>query len=142
MKKILPIFLIIFLIISNCVFAFGKKQKPVIFLTATDPSLITTFDETIEQVNVFKVGDKIYFTIYTPDGFKSDYIKYQIVKQDDKAHIGGYTRIRNITRRITNKNSYSDYFTLSQTGKYYIQVFDIQNLHQWLAIGAFQVVDK
>lgn len=142
MKKILIVFIALFFVFANCAFAFGKKQKPVIFLSATDPSLIKTFDTTIEQVNVFKVRDKIYFTIYVPDGFKSDYIKYQIVKQEDNAHIGGYTRIRNITRKVEDKHSYSDYFTLSQAGKYYIQIFDIQNLHQWLAIGAFQVVDR
>ena len=72
---------------------------------------------------------------------RSDYIKYQIVKQDDNAHVAGYTRIRNITCRVKNKNYYSDYFILFEEGKYFLQVFDIQNLHQWLVIGGFRVVE-
>jgi hypothetical protein len=48
--------------------------------------------------------------VYNPQGFKSDYIKYQVFKQDDKAHIGGYSRIRNITKKLNNKNYYIDYF--------------------------------
>ena len=90
---------------------------------------------------VFKTNERIYFQINVPKGFKSQYIKYQIVKQDDNAHMGGYTRIRNITVKVNSKHSYSDYFVLSQKGKYYIQVFDIENLQQWLAIGSFLVIE-
>lgn len=90
---------------------------------------------------VFKTGEKIYFQIIVPKGFKSDFIKYQIVKQDDNAHTGGYTRIKNITVKVKSKYDYTDYFVISQKGKYFIQVFDIENLHQWLAIGSFLVVE-
>ena len=83
----------------------------------------------------------IYFFIYVPEGFESQYIKYQIVKQDDKAHIGGYTRIFNYLKKVSNKHTYSDYFTLSQAGKYYIQVYNITNLHRWIALGRFNVVE-
>ena len=54
----------------------------------------------IKSFDVFGINKRIYFLIYTPEGFKSDYIKYQIVKQDDNAHVGGYSRVRNITRRV------------------------------------------
>lgn len=138
MKKILLILLIFLLSVPCFAFSFSKKEKPNLIITSYDPSV----EKNIEPQDVFKVEQKIYFMIYTKTGFKSDYIKYQIVKQDDNAHIGGYTRVRNITRRVRNKNYYYDYFTLSQAGKYYIQIFDIQNLHQWLAIGAFRVVEK
>lgn len=138
MKKILLI-IFIFLFINPCfAFSFKKKEEPQLLITADDPSV----EKEIQPCSVFKVDDKIFFIISTKDGFKSDYIKYQIVKQDDNAYVGGFTRVRNITRRVRNKNFYYDYFTLSQAGKYYLQVFDIQNLHQWLAIGAFRVVDK
>ena len=94
-----------------------------------------------KQQNIFHIGEKIYFLAYTPEGFKSDYIKYQLVKQADEAHVGGYSRVRNVTCRIRNKNYYSDYFILYEAGKYYLQVFDIQNLHQWVVIGEFRVVE-
>ncbi len=96
----------------------------------------------VQAKNVFPVNSRIYFAISNPKGFKSDYIKYQIVKQDDKAHIGGLTRIRNVTCRLKNKNSYFDYFLLGEAGVYYIQIFDITNLQQWVAIERFKVVSE
>ena len=109
---------------------------------ATDIALLKSSEAGKENFGwVFRVNDKIYFEIINPKGFKSDYIKYQIIKQDDNAHFGGYTRIMNRTVKVKSKNSYCDYFVLSQKGKYFIQVFDIENLHQWLAIGSFLVIE-
>ena len=143
MKKYLIIFLGICLIQSACyAFGFKKKQKPVLFLSPISPQIELEKSGTIKSFDVFKKDNKIYFLIYTPFGFKSDYIKYQIVKQDDNAHEGGYSRVRAKNVRIKDKHTYSDYFTLSQTGKYYIQIFDIENLHQWRAFGGFRVVEE
>lgn len=146
MKKNLICLIFIFLFFFLCgityAFPWKKKAKPVLFLGPVNPQIELEKSGTIKSFDVFRKNEKIYFLIYTPDGFKSDYIKYQIVKQDDNAHTGGYTRIRNITRRVKDKNTYIDYFVLSETGKYYLQVFDIENLHQWLAIAHFKVIDE
>lgn len=143
MKKYLIILLGICLIQSACyAFGFKKKQKPVLFLSPISPQIELEKSGTIKSFDVFKKDNKIYFLIYTPFGFKSDYIKYQIVKQDDNAHVGGYSRVRNITRRVNDKNTYIDYFVLSESGKYYLQIFDITNLHQWIAIASFKVIDE
>ncbi|MBR2068548.1 MAG: hypothetical protein IJ877_02180 [Candidatus Gastranaerophilales bacterium] len=143
MKKILY-FLFLILIFTGSVEAklFDKKSNPVIFLTPYDPRAKISYDEKIEPVNVFRVGDRIYFSTYTKKGFKSDYIKYQIVKQEDNAHTGGYTRVMNKTVRVNNKNYYVDYFIINKAGKYFIQIFDITNLQQWIVMGAFAVVDE
>lgn len=145
MKKLFSkIFYLIlaFFILNPACFAWSfKKEKAVLIMSPTDPTISTNYDEQMYHYDVFKPNSKIYFYIYNPKGFKSNFIKYQIVKQDDKAHVGGYSRIRNITKRLKNKNEYSDYFTLSEKGKYYLQVFDITNLHQWVAITSFGVVD-
>lgn len=141
-KKYLIIVFAILLMPSSFAFFWKKQEPPSLFLTSTDPRATIGLDETLKSEDVFRVGNRIYFLIYTPAGFKSDYIKYQIVKQDDNAHVGGYTRIRNITRRVNDKNYYIDYFVLSETGKYIIQVFDIENLHHWLALGRFLVKDE
>lgn len=142
MKKILVLLLIFS--ITSPVFAFfwDKKEKPSLFLSSKDPRISVEYDNKLQNEDVFKLGDRIYFLIYTPEGFKSNYIKYQIIKQDDKAHIGGYSRIRNITKRVNNKNYYTDYFVLSETGKYILQIFDITNLHHWIAIGRFMVTNE
>ena len=119
-----------------------KKEKPILIITDKNPQGEFGYDEKIINYETFKKNQRIYFLIYNPKGFSSNYIKYQITKQDDKAHIGGYTRIRNITKRLNDKYYFSDYFLLTEAGKYYLQVFDITNLHQWLAIGAFGVKDE
>ncbi len=136
MKKFATI-AILLLLFSLPVFSWGRKQKPVLVLSDNVKEL-----SEFTPKNVFKTNTRIFFTISNPSGFKSDYIKYQIVKQDDKAHVGGYTRIRNITCRLKDKHSYSDYFLISEKGKYFIQVFDITNLQQWLAIEGFQVIEN
>ncbi len=144
MRKIaLLIILIVFLLSLDGSFAFfsSKKQQPVIFLTPYNPEVVQNYDSVLSTHNIFKINSRIYFSIYNKKGFSSNYIKYQIVKQDDNAHIGGYSRVRNSVKKLSNKNYYSDYFVLSQTGKYYIQIFDITNLNQWVAINEFRVVD-
>ncbi len=141
MKKIISILVILTLFQANA-FIFKKKEKPVLILSAKNPLVTENFDEKIAENSVFKINSRIYFLVYLPDGFKSNYIRYQIVKQDDNAHEGGYSRVRAKNVRIKDKHTYSDYFTLSQTGKYYIQIFDIENLHQWRAFGGFRVVEE
>lgn len=139
MKKIIILFFITTLFFLN--FAFAKKENPVLLLTSYDPDVSKIKTDEIKAQQYFLKNSKIYFLIYVPEGFKSDYIKYQIVKQDNNAHVGGFTRTRNVTLRVKNKNYLKDYFTLSEPGKYFIQIFDIQNLQHWLAISSFRVVN-
>jgi len=140
MKKFLIITLILF-VVNLPAYSWHKKEKPTLILSSYDPRQLS-YDEKIEPVSIFKTNERIYFMIYNPEGFKSDYIKYQIIKQEDNAHVGGFTRERNVTCRLNNKNQYIDYFVLPRKGKYFIQIFDITNLNQWLTIGAFRVTDE
>ena len=128
--------------VTQTAFGWGDKNKSSLYISATNPMEDSNYETEIQSHSVFKINSRIYFLIYNPKGFKSNYIKYQIVKQDDKAHIGGYTRARNKTVRLKNKNYYCDYFVLSETGKYFLQVFDITDLNTELAVGAFRVVDE
>lgn len=140
MKKII-LFLIAFIFLTNVVFA-KKKENSTLILSEIDPSGFYQYDYKIQTQDTFKLGDKIYYMIYNPDGFKSNYIKIQIVKQDDKTNVLGYSRIVNKTIRVKNKNYYSSYFILNEKGKYFLQIFDITNLQEWLAIGFFRIVDN
>ena len=142
-KKIsLILLLMAFLTMPTYALFFKKKQKPVLIFSPTDPRIEASKDERIVNHDVFRVGDRIYFLIYTPEGFKSDYIKYQVIKQDDKAHVGGYSRIRNVDCKVKDKNYYVDYIVLSEAGKYALQIFDIENIHHWIAFGHFLVVNE
>lgn len=147
MKKIILILLFFtFLALDLCaqgaLFQKKPKEKPYIILSDSDIKEQTNYNPKAQKISVFEINKRIYFYVYNPKGFETDYIRYQIVKQDDNAHEMGYNRIRNITRRLKDKYSYSDYFVLSQKGKYAIQIFDITNLHQWVAIGAFNVIEN
>ena len=123
-------------------YAFKKKKLPTsLILTSFDPLVKDGFDVKIQEDRYFKKGEKIYFLIQNPNGFASDYIKYQIIKQDDNAHIGGYSRFLNKTAKLKNKNYFSDYFVLYQKGKYYLQVFDITDTNHWLNLEGFMVID-
>lgn len=118
-----------------------NKEKAYIVLSKENLILNPPSMPDNQPVSVFSANKRIYFYVYNPDSFKSDYVRYQIIKQDDNAHVGGYSRVRNITRRLKDKNSFSDYFVLTGAGKYAIQIFDITNLNQWVAFGAFRVVE-
>lgn len=142
MKKILILLLSFFLVNPSYAWFWDKKKDSCdLFVMPMDPRDEIMSERKLENYDVFQKNSRIYFLIYNPKGFKSDYIKYQLVKQDDKAHIGGYSRVRNKTKRVQDKNYYIDYFVLSETGKYILQIFDIENLHHWLAITRFLVID-
>ena len=142
MKKLIYILFFI-LVFTPFVYAglFKKETKPELYLTSYDPRIASDYSKN-KPINVFKKGDRIYFSITVEKGFKSDFIKYQIIKQDDNAHTGGYSRFMNKTVRVSNKNNYVDYFVINTKGKYFLQIFDITNLHQWIAMGAFAVLDE
>ena len=123
-------------------FFWKKKEKPSLFLSNVDFRQAISLEEALPNYSIFKKLDRIYFLVYVPEGFKSDYIKYQIIKQDDKAHVGGFTRIRNKTCRVNDKHYYIDYFVIQEAGKYVLQIFDIENLHHWITYGHFRVVDE
>lgn len=143
MKKLSSIILIVFLLFSiQGVYAWGKKAKPSLYITSTNPFDDKNYETQIQSHSVFQLNKRIYFLVYNPNGFKSNFIKYQIVKQDDNAFSGGYTRIRNKTVRLKNKNYYCDYFVLSEKGKYFLQIFDITDLNKEIAFGAFRVIDE
>ena len=141
-NRFLVLLIVILLIPSSYGFFWKKKEKPSLFLSPYDPRKEIAYEKPLSNHAVFKRLDRIYFLVYVPEGFKSDFIKYQIVKQDDKAHVGGFTRIRNKTCRVSDKNYYIDYFVIQDAGKYIIQIFDIENLHQWITYGHFRVVNE
>lgn len=141
-KKIL-IIVILFLLMSSSYAAFWKKkEKPSLFLSSDNPKIKIISQEALSDESIFKKQSRIYFLVYVPEGFNSDYIKYQIIKQDDKAHVGGYSRIRNKVCKVKDKNYYTDYFVIQDAGKYVLQIFNIENQHHWITYGHFRVVDE
>ena len=85
MKKVFLV-VILFLLVSGICFAWGKKQKPLLYFGNSLEEIEKSILNSSDKNNVFLTGNKIFFLVYTPFGFKSDYIKYQIVKQDAKIY--------------------------------------------------------
>ncbi len=121
MKKLLIIFLILPLIFF-C--GFRKKEKPYVILSA---GKITK--EKLKRVErSFNAGQRIYYTMIVPEGFKYSGIRMQISSKDEKTSNWGYT-IRQTNDFYVNlsDNVYSNYFVLQRPGYYIIQFFYINN---------------
>ena len=144
MKKIIIynfIFLFLFSLFTPAFALFKKKEKPILYLSSYNPKAESNYAPEKEK-SVFKTKERIYFSLYYPEGFKSDFIKVQVIKQDDKAHVMGYSRISNKTKRVQNRKEYTDYIFIQEAGKYFIQIFDITNLHRPVVHGGFRVVNE
>jgi len=87
----------------------------------------------------FKKGDRVYYALIAPKGFKGDLIKIQLIKKDPKSEFWGYTNLRNKTVPTEGKNYLSDYFVLEETGIYVLSAYEVINLSKPIATGAFRV---
>ena len=56
----------------------NNKEKPILIITDKNPKGEFGYDEKIINYEVFKKNQRIYFLIYNPKGFESNFIKYQI----------------------------------------------------------------
>ena len=91
---------------------------------------------------MFKAGDKIYYMIYTPKGFQDDCIRIQLIKQDDKVPIGGYTVMYTQDVDVPlNATTYSNDITIPGKGIYIMQVAEMNNFRKALMYGSFRVED-
>lgn len=141
-KKIIIISIGLLLIPTSFGAIWKKKEKPSLFLSKDNPKVNIIKEQVLSNESIFKKQTRIYFLVYVPEGFSSNYIKYQIIKQDNNAHIGGYSRIRNKVCRVNDKNYYTDYFVIQDAGKYALQIFNIDNQHHWITYGHFRVIDE
>ena len=143
MKKLISVLFLILILCLSPAFAFKKKKaRTSLILSKVNPLFYDSYDTKIQEDRYFQKGKPVYFLIQNPSGFKSDYLKFQIIKHDDNAHIGGYSRIKNQTVRIKNKGYYCDYFVLHEKGKYYLQIFDITDTNHWLNMEGFMIIDE
>lgn len=137
MKKIFKILFVFVLLIflSGCTKNGVPQNKP--FVAFSDNPI----NENTVPKKKFKVGEKIYYAIVNPKGFKSHIIRVQVFKQDDKVNILGLSYHSTKDYRLENQQYFLDYMVIHTKGHYYMQVFEITNLEQPKAIGDFFVVD-
>ena len=121
-----------------CGFGLPQRQKPFVLFCPLpiDQNTIST------ATTVFKAGEKIYYMIYIPKGFQDDFIRIQLIKQNDKVPIGGYTvRYTQDVDVPLNSTTYYNDVTISEKGVYIMQVAEMNNFNKALVYGSFRVED-
>ena len=132
--RILYFIVVIFLSLFLCTSCDNKKPF-VVFST----SEIT---QETQPIRLFKTGERIYYGLISPKGFKDNVIKIQLFKQDDKSEYWGYSYYYSREVRLNNNNYYTDYFVIHNAGHYIMQVFNISDLHSPVILGDLIVQDR
>lgn len=124
-SKTILILGLIFLLCLNCGFKKKNKLKPYVLFgkdTISQSSLTN-----IEKF--FSVGQKINFLVYNPDGFKSNLVRIQILKKDEKVEQWGISIVHARDIQIdTSKPYFTNTIVLWQEGYYIFRVFSHDNM--------------
>lgn len=132
MKKLLLLFVIIFstVLLSGCS---GKA-----FILMKSEPLTSDNAKYFEQS--FQKGQRIYYAIVKPKGFKDDAIKIEIVKKNVKTPTLGYSMEYAQNLQIDkSKKYYTNYFTINSSGLFFMQVFELRRPDKCLARYDFWV---
>lgn len=121
MKKILIVFLILPLILL-C--GFKKQEKPSLLLSNAPIS-----KNTITRIERnFMARQRIYYSLFSPSGFKYAGIRMQISKQDTKVSRWGFSIVSTEDIYIVKGDSeYKNYIVINSPGHYIIQFFYLNN---------------
>ncbi len=135
MKKISLLFV---LILSSIIFTGSIFNKTDIVFSTTPFNKSTNY----KPQSIFHKGDKIYFSVYNEKGFKTRLIKVQVFKKESaKSEFWGYEYLYNRTCELEDKNTYSDYVKVYNTGYYIFRIFDYTNFQKPVITGIIKVVD-
>ena len=133
MKKVLFVITIFICSIFLCA---CDNEKPLIGFSTTPFSK----EQGYAPANTFKKGDKIYYAIYNPYGFKTKLLKLQVFKKtDNNSEFWGYEYLYNKTLELKNKNTYTDYIVINSEGHFVFQVFDYTNFQKPVVLGIVKV---
>lgn len=115
-----------------------KKEKPALVLT-TAP-VITQATSNVTE-NIFKVGDKVNFMFYYPEGFGDSVLRMTIYKLSDKTNTLGYEPVRSRHLPVVlGDKYYYDYFVIYQPGIYQLQFVESRKPRRILVWARFKVV--
>lgn len=134
--KILKLILI-FICLSFCLCGCSEKEGAGILFN-NEP---INENNLLQSKRQFEVGKRIYYLFYSPKKIKAEFIRVQVFKAADNVALGGYSIIFTQEKRIMKQNMYYYYdnFTLHQSGRYVMQVFDVMDITKPLAWNYFYV---
>ena len=136
-KSFLNFILLFFVLFFGvCQLSVYAKAKSVILFNK-EPINTTTIQA---STNLFELGDTTHYVLYVPKGFKSPYLRMQIVKKDTKTMNWGYSinRAQNI-KIDTSKNYYIDSVKMSQPGFYIVSFYYLNDLVHPISRANFTV---
>lgn len=140
MKKILFI-LILFLSTAGLFGCDGQKPDKAGILFSSIPFSKETG---YKRADTFKKGNKVYYLIYNPKGFKTRLLKVQVFRKDDGEAAGeffGYEYLYNKTIELSDKKFHTDYFIINKKGFYIFQIFEYTNTIKPIIKGIVKVID-
>lgn len=123
------------MLLSGCI-----EKDAAIFLSDSPINLNNL--SSLQENPVFKVRQKIYFTLVSKKPIESAVLRLQTIKLDNKY---GYPIAQMEIpyaidiERGSNQHVVSDYFVLHQDGNYFIRIFSLDNLESPIARTEFFV---
>ena len=128
----------VFCILFCCAFKWGNiGEKGALLYFSSQP----IYKENVKNVGrTFLSGEKVYYFLYNPKGFKDDYIRVQIVKKSDKTRHWGYNIYWSKDFHIdSSKNDFSSYFVINEPGYYFMQIFSFDDFDRVVARNDFWI---
>ena len=116
------------MIASGC-----NKNKPFAILSREPIREETQFER------IFPENTRIYYAVVSPKGFKNNVLRVQIIKKDEKSEFWGYAYHRSEDYQIKNPYYFTNYIVLSQSGQYFLRVFEKHNLNTPIVHEGFWV---
>ena len=135
-KLFLNILLFSVLFFCVCLPCFSARSKSVILFNK-EPINTTTIQA---SNNIFELGDTTHYVLYVPKGFKSPYLRMQIIKKDTKTMNWGYSISHAQNLKVdTTKKYYIDSVKMSQTGLYIVSFYYLSDLLHPISRANFTV---
>lgn len=104
-------------------------------------SVPITQNNALHDQKIFPEGAKIYYLFIAPKKIQNDFIRIQVFKMADKSSFGGYEVIRTKDYRLMKDQRYyhTDYFTIYEKGRYFMQVFAHDDFKNPVALNDFYI---
>lgn len=119
--------------------AFGCGDKPLLFFN-TQPITQATINQPARH---FRVGEPVHYALINPKGFKSDYIRVQVIKKEEKTAHWGYSIYWAKDYKIdSTQDTYINYVVINRPGYYFMQIYGFNDFDRVIARNDFWVRDK
>ena len=131
--------LILILLILTIIICSGcNLQKDKIYLIFNSEPI--TKENALDEVRHFDLGQKTYYAILAPNGFKYHMIRVQVYKQDDKVERFGYTiyQTKDFILDI-NKNYFINDLRIGGKGLFIMHIFYLNDKNFPIVRGEFWI---